>query len=209
MSVPCHRSPISSFAVVYPTRFLETEDLANNFLFNSDRILPLPIYVSVLVLFTWMRLLTFLALRTELVGGPSLSSFCASISLLLRIVSSSVALASLVILARPSRAHSFDTLFSCPRTALTFPFSIVERCRVDGLSSGAGPASCSKLSSRGAKTSPGVLLASDHPDRPTRHCLLQDLIVYRSVSRESSSCAVQRVRPTKLADGPIQRSQVT
>ncbi len=33
-----------SFAVVYPTRFLEAEDLAGNFLFNSDKILPLPIY---------------------------------------------------------------------------------------------------------------------------------------------------------------------
>ncbi|KAI0036483.1 hypothetical protein K488DRAFT_41109, partial [Vararia minispora EC-137] len=31
-------------AVVYPTRFLEGEDIANNFLFNSDRLLPLPIY---------------------------------------------------------------------------------------------------------------------------------------------------------------------
>ncbi|WVQ80598.1 hypothetical protein IAT38_002703 [Cryptococcus sp. DSM 104549] len=30
--------------VIYPTRFLEAEDLANNFLFNSDKILPLPIY---------------------------------------------------------------------------------------------------------------------------------------------------------------------
>lgn len=30
--------------VVYPTRFLESEDAANNFLFNSDRILPLLIY---------------------------------------------------------------------------------------------------------------------------------------------------------------------
>ncbi|KZV82901.1 phospholipase D/nuclease, partial [Exidia glandulosa HHB12029] len=30
--------------VVYPTRFLESEDVANNFLFPSDRILPLPIY---------------------------------------------------------------------------------------------------------------------------------------------------------------------
>ena len=31
-------------AVIYSTRFLENEDLANNFLFNSDKILPLPIY---------------------------------------------------------------------------------------------------------------------------------------------------------------------
>ncbi|KAK8858386.1 hypothetical protein IAR55_002613 [Kwoniella newhampshirensis] len=30
--------------VIYPNRFLEAEDLANNFLFNSDKILPLPIY---------------------------------------------------------------------------------------------------------------------------------------------------------------------
>lgn len=30
--------------VVYPTRFLEAEDLANNFLFNQERILPLLIY---------------------------------------------------------------------------------------------------------------------------------------------------------------------
>ncbi|KAF8586907.1 phospholipase D [Ramaria rubella] len=30
--------------VVYPTRFLEGEDVANNFLFNADRLLPLPIY---------------------------------------------------------------------------------------------------------------------------------------------------------------------
>lgn len=30
--------------VLYSTRFLEAEDLANNFLFNSDKILPLPIY---------------------------------------------------------------------------------------------------------------------------------------------------------------------
>ncbi|KAL7424031.1 Phospholipase D1 [Cryptotrichosporon argae] len=30
--------------VIYPTRFLEAEDMANNFLFNSDKILPLPIY---------------------------------------------------------------------------------------------------------------------------------------------------------------------
>ncbi|PIL22873.1 hypothetical protein GSI_15569 [Ganoderma sinense ZZ0214-1] len=30
--------------VIYPTRFLEGEDKANNFLFASDRLLPLPIY---------------------------------------------------------------------------------------------------------------------------------------------------------------------
>jgi len=30
--------------VVYPNRFLEGEDMANNFLFNADRLLPLPIY---------------------------------------------------------------------------------------------------------------------------------------------------------------------
>ncbi|KAF8908954.1 hypothetical protein CPB84DRAFT_1813208 [Gymnopilus junonius] len=30
--------------VVYPHRFLEGEDIANNFLFNADRLLPLPIY---------------------------------------------------------------------------------------------------------------------------------------------------------------------
>jgi len=30
--------------VMYPTRFLEGEDIANNFLFNADRLLPLPIY---------------------------------------------------------------------------------------------------------------------------------------------------------------------
>ncbi|TFL02332.1 hypothetical protein BDV98DRAFT_565647 [Pterulicium gracile] len=30
--------------VVYPNRFLEGEDIANNFLFNADRMLPLPIY---------------------------------------------------------------------------------------------------------------------------------------------------------------------
>ncbi|KAL5482529.1 SPO14 [Sanghuangporus weigelae] len=30
--------------VVYPTRFLEGEDAANNFLFNADRLLPMPIY---------------------------------------------------------------------------------------------------------------------------------------------------------------------
>ncbi|KAF8916964.1 hypothetical protein CPB85DRAFT_1453067 [Mucidula mucida] len=30
--------------VLYPTRFLEGEDVANNFLFNADRLMPLPIY---------------------------------------------------------------------------------------------------------------------------------------------------------------------
>jgi len=30
--------------VIYPTRFLEGEDAANNFLFNADRLMPLPIY---------------------------------------------------------------------------------------------------------------------------------------------------------------------
>ncbi|KAG8989164.1 Phospholipase D1 [Tulasnella sp. JGI-2019a] len=30
--------------VVFPTRFLEGEDTSNNFLFNSDRLLPMPIY---------------------------------------------------------------------------------------------------------------------------------------------------------------------
>ncbi|TFY72827.1 hypothetical protein EVG20_g164 [Dentipellis fragilis] len=30
--------------VIYPTRFLEGEDIANNFLFNADRLMPLPIY---------------------------------------------------------------------------------------------------------------------------------------------------------------------
>ncbi|KIP01912.1 hypothetical protein PHLGIDRAFT_96565 [Phlebiopsis gigantea 11061_1 CR5-6] len=29
---------------LYPTRFLEGEDISNNFLFNADRLLPLPIY---------------------------------------------------------------------------------------------------------------------------------------------------------------------
>jgi phospholipase D1/2 len=31
--------------VLYSNRFLEGEDIANNFLFNADRLLPLPIYV--------------------------------------------------------------------------------------------------------------------------------------------------------------------
>lgn len=30
--------------VIYPSRFLESEDEANNFIFNADRLLPLPIY---------------------------------------------------------------------------------------------------------------------------------------------------------------------
>ncbi|KAI0789639.1 phospholipase D [Abortiporus biennis] len=30
--------------VLYPSRFLEGEDIANNFLFNADRLMPLPIY---------------------------------------------------------------------------------------------------------------------------------------------------------------------
>ncbi|KAF8315399.1 phospholipase D [Clavulina sp. PMI_390] len=30
--------------VTYPTRFLEAEDISNNFLFNTDRLLPMPIY---------------------------------------------------------------------------------------------------------------------------------------------------------------------
>lgn len=30
--------------VIYPTRFMEGEDVINNFLFNADRILPMPIY---------------------------------------------------------------------------------------------------------------------------------------------------------------------
>ena len=31
-------------SVVYPTQFLEEEDIANNFLSNADKLLPLPIY---------------------------------------------------------------------------------------------------------------------------------------------------------------------
>ncbi|KAK0430281.1 uncharacterized protein EV420DRAFT_1657697 [Desarmillaria tabescens] len=31
-------------SLIYPNRFLEGEDVANNFLFNADRLLPLPIY---------------------------------------------------------------------------------------------------------------------------------------------------------------------
>jgi len=36
---------LNGHLVIYPTRFLEGEDIANNFLFNADRLLPLPIYV--------------------------------------------------------------------------------------------------------------------------------------------------------------------
>ncbi|PFH53919.1 hypothetical protein AMATHDRAFT_72945 [Amanita thiersii Skay4041] len=35
---------LNGHLVLYPTRFLEGEDIANNFLFNADRLLPLPIY---------------------------------------------------------------------------------------------------------------------------------------------------------------------
>ncbi|KAF9481155.1 phospholipase D/nuclease [Pholiota conissans] len=35
---------INGQLVLYPIRFLEGEDIANNFLFNADRLLPLPIY---------------------------------------------------------------------------------------------------------------------------------------------------------------------
>lgn len=35
---------LMSTIVIYPTRFLEGEDIANNFLFNADRLLPLQIY---------------------------------------------------------------------------------------------------------------------------------------------------------------------
>ncbi|CAK5284305.1 unnamed protein product [Mycena citricolor] len=35
---------LNGHLVLYPNRFLEGEDVANNFLFNSDRLLPLPIY---------------------------------------------------------------------------------------------------------------------------------------------------------------------
>ncbi|KIY71705.1 phospholipase D [Cylindrobasidium torrendii FP15055 ss-10] len=37
-------SELCGHLVLYPTRFLEGEDVANNFLFNADRLLPLPIY---------------------------------------------------------------------------------------------------------------------------------------------------------------------
>ncbi|KAJ8519021.1 hypothetical protein ONZ45_g3982 [Pleurotus djamor] len=35
---------LNGHLVIHPTRFLEGEDIANNFLFNADRLLPLPIY---------------------------------------------------------------------------------------------------------------------------------------------------------------------
>ncbi|KAJ7069910.1 phospholipase D, partial [Mycena amicta] len=35
---------LNGHLVLYPNRFLEGEDVANNFLFNADRLLPLPIY---------------------------------------------------------------------------------------------------------------------------------------------------------------------
>lgn len=35
---------VKGHLVLFPTRFLEGEDIANNFLFNADRLLPLPIY---------------------------------------------------------------------------------------------------------------------------------------------------------------------
>lgn len=35
---------LNGHLVIYPTRFLEGEDIANNFLFNADRLLPMPIY---------------------------------------------------------------------------------------------------------------------------------------------------------------------
>jgi len=31
--------------VIYPTRFLEGEDISNKFLFNADRLLPLQIHI--------------------------------------------------------------------------------------------------------------------------------------------------------------------
>ncbi|KAI0771162.1 phospholipase D [Trametes elegans] len=37
-------SELRGHLVLYPTRFLEGEDVANNFLFPSDRLMPLPIY---------------------------------------------------------------------------------------------------------------------------------------------------------------------
>ncbi|KZT27381.1 phospholipase D [Neolentinus lepideus HHB14362 ss-1] len=37
-------SELNGHLVIYPTRFLEGEDIANNFLFNTDRLLPMPIY---------------------------------------------------------------------------------------------------------------------------------------------------------------------
>ncbi|KAF7314305.1 Phospholipase [Mycena kentingensis (nom. inval.)] len=35
---------LNGHLVLYPNRFLEGEDISNNFLFNADRLLPLPIY---------------------------------------------------------------------------------------------------------------------------------------------------------------------
>ncbi|KAJ7212251.1 phospholipase D [Mycena pura] len=35
---------LNGHLVIFPNRFLEGEDVANNFLFNADRLLPLPIY---------------------------------------------------------------------------------------------------------------------------------------------------------------------
>ncbi|KAG6850060.1 hypothetical protein H0H93_001610 [Arthromyces matolae] len=35
---------LNGHLVVFPTRFLQGEDIANNFLFNADRLMPLPIY---------------------------------------------------------------------------------------------------------------------------------------------------------------------
>ncbi|KZT60114.1 phospholipase D [Calocera cornea HHB12733] len=35
---------VKGHLVLYPTRFLEGEDMANNFLFTSDRVFPMPIY---------------------------------------------------------------------------------------------------------------------------------------------------------------------
>ena len=44
-SCSCWRLPaLFDETVIYPTRFLEGEDIANNFLFNTDRLMPLPIY---------------------------------------------------------------------------------------------------------------------------------------------------------------------
>ncbi|KAI0755244.1 phospholipase D [Daedaleopsis nitida] len=40
----CLLRELRGHLVLYPTRFLEGEDVANNFLFPSDRMLPLPIY---------------------------------------------------------------------------------------------------------------------------------------------------------------------
>lgn len=38
------RTEVICLLVLYPTRFLEGEDIANNFLFNADRLMPMPIY---------------------------------------------------------------------------------------------------------------------------------------------------------------------